>query len=380
MIPNRRIRGDDMSRNKNMWHDLIENVKYPIYAILLSFIIGSVFVIWAGESPLVAYAELFGGSLSGIPIIGETLLKTTPLIFTGLSIAFAFRAGLFNIGAEGQYVMGGLFTVIAGWVFRDLPGPLLMVAIIVSGALGGAFWAAIPGYLKAKRGIHEVIVTIMMNYIALFITNYFVRTILNPNTLLGTELKSYTVEIPEKARLAQFSDIIPAFGSSSLHTGILLAIVCAFAMWFILFKTSMGYEIRSVGNNPYAAEYGGISIQKNIILSMVFSGALAGLAGATTVAGLSYKVDQSSHSPGYGFTGIAVALVGKNHPIGVLASAFLFGILANGARKMEVAGIPKEIVGIIQGIIIIFIAGDAILKYFPELRKKIFKTKNKEVA
>lgn len=369
-----------MNNKNKIWHDLVEGIKYPLYAILLSFIIGSVFVIWVGESPIVAYSALFEGALNGAPRIGETLLKTTPLIFTGLSIAFAFRAGLFNIGAEGQYVIGTLFTVIAGWVFRDLPGPLLLVAILLSGALGGALWAAIPGYLKAKRGIHEVIVTIMMNYIALYITNYLVRTALNPKTLLGSELKAYSVMIPEKARLAQFSDILPIFGSSSLHVGILIAVACAILTWYILFKTSMGYEIRSVGNNPYAAEYGGISIQKNIILSMVISGALAGLAGATTVAGLSFKVDQSPGSPGYGFTGIAVALVGKNHPIGILASAFLFGIMANGARKMQIAGIPKEIVGIIQGIIIIFIAGEAILRYFPELRKKIFKTKQKEVA
>lgn len=349
---------------------LLDNVKFPLLAIFLSFIIGSIFILAAGKSPFVAYGALFSGSLFGLPRIGETLLKTTPLIFTGLSISFAFRAGLFNIGAEGQVVMGSLFAIIAGYIFRDLPGILLVSMIMIFGALGGAIWAAIPGVLKAKIGVHEVIVTIMLNYMALFVSNYFIRTSLNPSRLMGTEQKAYSVLIPEHGRLLQLTEIIPAFEYSSVHTGLILAIVSAFVIYFLLFKTTLGYELRSVGNNPYAAEYGGISISKNIVLSMVISGALSGLAGATTVAGLTFKIDQASSSAGYGFTGIAVALVGKNHPLGVLVSALLFGLLANGARKMQLAGIPSEIVGIIQGIIIIFIAGEAILKYLPSFGKK----------
>ena len=353
----------------NKFKIFVDNIKFPLLAIFLSFIIGSIFIIAAGKSPLVAYGALFSGSLFGVPRIGETLLKTTPLIFTGLSIAFAFRAGLFNIGAEGQVVMGSLFAVIAGYIFRDLPGILLVPMIMIFGGLGGAIWAAIPGVLKAKLGVHEVIVTIMLNYMALFVSNYMIIAVLNPSILSGTERKAYSVLIPEHGRLMQLTDIIPAFEYSSVNSGLILAIVIAFVIYFLLFKTTLGYELRSVGNNPYAAEYGGISISKNIILSMVISGALAGLAGATTVAGLTFKIDQASSSAGYVFTGIAVALVGKNHPLGVLISALLFGILANGARKMQLAGIPSEIVGIIQGIIIIFIAGEAILKYLPSLKK-----------
>lgn len=360
---------------ENKFKLFADSIKFPLLAIFLSFIIGSIFIIAAGKSPLVAYGALFQGSLFGLPRIGETLLKTTPLIFTGLSISFAFRAGLFNIGAEGQVVIGALFAVIAGYVFRDLPGILLVPAIIVSGAIGGALWAAIPGILKAKIGVHEVIVTIMLNYVSIHVSNYFIRTILNPSRLQGTEQKAYSVMLPDHGRLTQLTDWIPAFDYSSIHTGLLVAIACAFIIYFLLFKTTLGYELRSVGNNPFAAEYGGISISKNIVLSMVISGALAGLAGATTVAGLTFKIDQTSHSAGYGFTGIAVALVGKNHPLGVLASALLFGILANGATKMQIAGIPSEIVGIIQGIIIIFIAGEAILKYLPSIKKN-----KKEVA
>ncbi|MCT4633200.1 MAG: ABC transporter permease [Firmicutes bacterium] len=352
---------------------VLDNMKFPVIAIVLSFIIGTFFILWTGNNPLIAYGALFGGSLGDIPKIGQTLLKTTPLIFTGLSVAFAFRTGLFNIGAEGQYVMGALFSVIAGYVFRGMPGFILVPAILISGALGGAIWAFIPGVLKAKMGIHEVIVTIMLNYTALFVSNFFIRTIMNPKTLMGTEQKAYSVLIPEHGRLTQLTEIFPPFDYSSVNTGIFVAILVAIGVWFILFKTTMGYELRSVGHNPTASEYGGISITKNIILSMVIAGALAGLAGSTIVAGLTYKIDMASASAGYGFTGISVALVGKNHPIGVLASALLFGIMSNGSRSMQIAGIPKEVVGIIQGIIIIFIAGEAILKVLPawqERRKK----------
>lgn len=359
---------------------LLDNIKFPLIAILLSFLVGSIFIIWTGNNPLVAYGALFGGSLGSVSRIGETLLKTTPLIFTGLSIAFAFRTGLFNIGAEGQYVMGTLFTVTAAWIFRDLPGFLLVPTILISGALGGGLWAMIPGVLKAKLGIHEVIVTIMLNYTGLFIANFFIRTSLNPSRLLGTEQKAYSVLVSEHGRLTQLTDIFPVFGTSSVNTGIIIAVVVAIVTWYVLFKTTLGYEIRSVGNNPYAAEYGGISVSRNMILAFAISGMMAGLAGATVVAGLTYKIDQSSHSPGYGFTGIAVALVGKNHPIGVLASALLFGILSNGARKMQIAGIPKEIVDIIQGLIIIFIAAEAILKYMPDIKEKLTGKKDKEVA
>lgn len=362
----------------NKFKQYTDAFKFPLISIFLAFIVGAVFILMTGNSPIDAYAALFGGSLGGLNRIGETLLKTTPLIFTGLSIAFAFRCGLFNIGAEGQFVIGSLFTVAAGYIFRDLPGFILIPVILLSGAIGGGLWASIPGVLKAKFGINEVIVTIMLNYVSLFLSNFFVRTALNPSRLQGTEIKAYSVMLPDKARLPLLSDIIPGFGSSSAHIGIFIAIIVAIFIWFVLFKTTFGYEVRSVGSNPSGAEYGGISVAKNIILSMVVSGMLAGLAGATLVSGLTFKIDQAAGTPQYGFTGIAVALVGKSHPLGVLASALLFGILSNGARKMQIAGIPQEVVGIIQGIIIIFIAGEVILRYVPDMIKR--SKAKKEVA
>lgn len=367
------------NKDQKMLNVVVENVKFPLLAIFISFIIGALFIIWTGNNPILAYYELFSGSLGTFGRFGESLLKTTPLIFTGLAFAFAFRCGLFNIGVEGQYIMGAIFTAGAGWVFRDLPGGILVVLLLLAGTLGGALWAFIPGILKAKRGVHEVIVAIMLNYTALYLSNFIVRTVLNPSVLLGTEKKAYTVMIPETGRLLPLAKLIPAFGYSSVNIGFFVAVAMAFLIWFLLFKTTLGYEVRSVGHNPYASEYGGINIAKNITLAMVISGALAGLAGAVTVAGLSFKVDQAAGMPGYGFGGIAVALVGKNHPIGILASALLFGVLANGERKMQMAGIPKEVVGIIQAIIIIFIAAEQIAKYLPDIKKKFFKDKTQEV-
>lgn len=358
----------------------LNNIKFPIFAVLLSFIIGAIFIILSGNNPLVAYAALFGGSLGSLSRIGETLLKTTPLIFTGLAIAFAFRCGLFNIGAEGQYVIGAISTVAAAYFLQNLPLPsiIIILLVLVCGALGGAIWAGITGFLKAKLGINEVITSIMLNYTSLYVSNFFVRTYLNPSVLQGDAVKAHTVIVPDSLKLTKLSEWIGAFGHSSLHTGIFIAILCAIAVYFILFKMSLGYEIRSVGQSPFAAEYGGISITKNLVYAMLISGALAGLAGSTQIMGLTYKVDMSPALPGYGFDGIAVAMVGKNHPLGVLVSALLFGILKNGERKMQIEGIPKEVVGIIQAVIIIFIAGEQLVKYISKAKAK--KNETKEVA
>lgn len=356
----------------------MESIKFPLITIFLSFIIGAIFIIWTGNNPFVAYGALLSGSLGSISKFGETLLKTTPLIFTGLAVAFAFRSGLFNIGAEGQYVIGAITTISAAYIFRDLEWFIAIPLILIFGALGGGLWASIAGYLKAKIGVHEVIITIMLNHISLQVSNYIVRAVLNPSIINGTEQKAHTIMLYDSFKLTKLKEWFSVFGYSSVNTGLFLALICAIVAYFILFKTTLGYEIRSVGNNPYAAEYGGISVSKNLILSMFISGAFAGLAGAVQVTGLVYKVDQTSASAGYGFTGIAVALVGKNHPIGVIASALLFGILNNGANKMQMEGIPKEVVGIIQGVIIIFLAGEQILKYISKNKEK--RNNNKEVA
>ncbi|MBN2286794.1 MAG: ABC transporter permease [Tissierellales bacterium] len=356
---------------KKIWNSM----KFPLIAIVLGFLVGAIFIIASDNSPIVAYQALFQGSLSSFSSFGETLYKTTPILFTGLAIAVAFRTGLFNIGAEGQYIVGAISAVAAGWYFQGLPHLPLIIAIVISGALAGALWASIAGFLKAKIGVHEVITTIMLNYTALHLSNYIAKAVLNPQVLEGTEKKAHTVSLTDAGKLTKLNEIIPQFEYSSAHTGIFIALAMVFVIYILLFKTSIGYELRSVGKNPDAAEYGGINKTKNIIISMAISGSLAGMAGAVQVAGLLYKVSQTPNMPGYGFDGIAVALVGQNHPIGIIFSALLFGILSNGSRKMQIAGIPKEIIGIIQGVIIVFVAADQMSKILEKRKKAKIKPK-----
>jgi simple sugar transport system permease protein len=356
---------------KTRFEKIWDSFRLPMFAVILGFVVGAICIVIAGSNPLVAYAALFQGSLGSITSFGETLYKMTPIVFTGLSVALAFRCGLFNIGAEGQYIAGSIVAIVTGWVFKDMPGIILIPMILIMGIVAGGIWGGIAGYLKARFGVHEVITTIMLNYIALHTSNYLVRTVLNPETLIpGSIREAFTVSVPEQAKLIKLNAILPQFTYSSAHVGIFIAIAAAIFIYFLLFKTTVGYEIRSVGLSPDAAEYGGISKQKNTILAMFLAGGLSGLAGAVQVTGLIYSVNQVSMLPGYGFTGISVALVGVNHPLGVLASGLLFGILDNGARQMQLAGIPKEITGIIQAVILIFIAGELIVKFISDRNKK----------
>jgi ABC-type uncharacterized transport system permease subunit len=364
---------------KNKWAKMWDSFRLPVFAVALGFFIGAICIVIVGSNPIIAYAALFKGSLGSLTSFGETLYKMTPIVFTGLSVALAFRCGLFNIGAEGQYIVGCIMAIVTGWIFKDMPGIVLIPLILFMGILGGGIWGGIAGFLKARFGVHEVITTIMLNYIALHTSNYLVRSVLNPEILIpGSKREAFTVAIPEQAKLLKLSEVIPQFTYSSAHIGIFIAIVTAILIYFLLFKTTVGYEIRSVGFSPDAAEYGGISKRKNTILAMFLAGGLAGLAGAIQVTGLIYMVNQVPMMPGYGFTGISVALVGVSHPLGVLASGLLFGILDNGARQMQLAGIPKEITGIIQAVILLFIAGELIVKMISDKRKKVMSSKEVE--
>ncbi len=345
-------------------------LKLPVIAVIVGFLVGAVCILIAGSNPATAYAALFRGSLGSIPSFGETLYKVTPILLTGLSAAIGFRCGLFNIGSEGQYVIASIATVAGAWYLQGLPSFILVPLLLMLGILSGGVWGGIAGILKANMGINEVISTIMLNWIALYLSNYLVRTVLNPSTILGDISKGHTVIVPDAARLVKFKEFIPAFGYSSAHTGILIALAAAFGMWFLLFKTTLGYEIRGVGLNPQAAEYGGINNKKNTFLAMFISGGLAGLAGSVQILGLVYMVNQSTELPGYGFTGLSVALVGLSHPLGCIPAALLFGILDNGSRQMQLSGIPKEITKIISAVILVFVAGALLMKYVPEYFEK----------
>jgi len=290
----------------------------------------------------------------------ESLVVTTPYIFTGVAIALGFQAGVFNIGAEGQLYMGAIMAAWAGWTFKGLP-PILHVPLALSvGTLFGALWGYIPGWLKAKTGAHEVINTIMMNYIAFNFSEYLIRgPFEDPTTPFKTPL------IEQSAHLLRFFE-----GTTlRLHIGFFLAIAVSVLVWYVLYKTTWGFELRSVGLNPHASRYAGMSSSLITILAMTASGALSGMAGAVEMLGVNFRQTQAL-STGYGFDAIAVALLANNHPVLCIITAMLFGFLRHGSRVMQInTGIPIDIISILQAFIIFFIAAPAIIRSIYRLKE-----------
>lgn len=313
----------------------------------------------AWRSASQAYGALYSGSLGGASAISESLVSATPYIFTGLAVAVGFRGGLFNIGAEGQLLVAAGVAVVIGYTFQ-LPAIIHLPLAIVGGAIGGAIYGAIPGYLKAKTGAHEVINTIMLNYIAF---RFFSWAFTGPLRRPGGEAP-VTSEVLPTAYLPRL------FEGYRLHWGFILALLVAFGCWWLLFKTTLGFEIRTVGANPNAARYGGIKITRIMVLTMGISGALAGLAGVGEVLGLNHFL-ADGFSAGYGFDAIALALLGKSHPLGVVLAALLFGTLRNGATRMQsIASIPIDIISVVQAMVIVFIAAPAIVRWIYRVRVK----------
>jgi ABC-type uncharacterized transport system permease subunit len=287
----------------------------------------------------------------------ESLTASSPYIITGLAVAVGFKCGLFNIGVEGQFLMGSLAAAWVGYTFR-LPLAIHLPLALVGGIIGGAIWAAIPGYLKAATGAHEVVNTIMMNYIAFRLSDWLLN-----GPMMATGYRPVTPVVEQTAALPRlFADPL------RFNIGFFLALLIAVFVYWLLFKTTIGFEIRAVGTNPNAAKYAGMNVTRNFILTMVISGGLAGLAGAVQVLGTDLWVGMG-FSAGYGFDSLAVALLGNSHPLGVVLAALLFGTMRNGARNMQsMAGIPIDIVSIIQGLVIIFVAAPAIIRWIYHIR------------
>ncbi|HEY8891252.1 MAG TPA: ABC transporter permease [Clostridium sp.] len=350
----------------NLVKDGLKMLAFPLLSIVVSMFVAVFFVMWAKGYSILQYfsalGDLFGliykGGFGNTRVTFVTISEVTPLIFTGVANAIAFKCGLFNIGVAGQFILGMLAAAFVG----TIPGlnPVIhVVLIILAGIIAGGIWGAIPGYLKAKVGTHEVINTIMMNYISMFLANYLIL-----RTSFGVVGDASSPDIQSSAELHRF------VSGSGANISIFLAIAVAIFIFWLLWKTTVGYEIRAVGINPHAAEYGGINVAKNTMLAMALSGAIAGVGGATQVAGVLHNVKDFMALPSYGFDGIAVALLAKSNPIGCIASALLFGTLNSSARTLQLNGIPKDIVYLIQAIIIIFVATDYIVKYFSERKKK----------
>lgn len=356
---------------------------YTILAIVLGIIIGSIILLISGTNPVEAYKVIFLGAFGKPKYISWTIVKAVPLILTGLSVAFAFNTGLFNIGAEGQYIVGSIGALVVG-LLLDLPPVVHGLVALLVGALCGYLWGAIVGILKAKFQVNEVISSIMMNWIAFYLSNYLLsfpilRSIESDNSYPIKQSASIKIagvwKMSESGRayLAQhkfLKDIL----NPPLNFGIIIAIIAALVVWYILKKTTLGYELRAVGFNEKAAEYGGIDINKSIVKSMGIAGILAGLAGAITVLGVSGDIGIMAVQEGYGFDGMAVALIAGNNPLGTIPAALLYAGLTYGGGKLTTIGTYSEVVNIIIGIMILFIAMpkllDMIKFFFTKWSKK----------
>lgn len=332
-----------------------------IAAVAVALLLGGVVMKLSGANPIEAYAALFRGALIGKRAIAETLIYSAPLILGGLAFILSFRAGLFNIGIEGQLIVGGFVAALVGAWDLGLPAPLYVPLALLSGAIGGAVWGFIPGFLKAKAGAHEVITTIMLNYLAMRMITYL--TLRRSDILPVDPTYIATEKVVEAARLPL---LMPP---TRLHFGIVIAIAAAIILWYVMFNTRFGYNVRAVGLNPGASLYGGIKWGATIIIAMSVAGALAGLAGAGESLGLHGR--HWATAPGYGFTAIAVGLVGRNHPIGVIFAGLLFGVLNAGGPSMQSANVSKEIVQLIQGFIILAVAALEVANRLPAIRSRM---------
>jgi simple sugar transport system permease protein len=345
----------------------LESLLIPFLAIVTAIVLGGIIIASVRGNPFLAYYGLVQGSFGSAKALSETAVWATPYIFAGLAVALAFKGGLFNIGAEGQLALGATVSALIGyalpdWLGIDIPAIIHLPLTILVGITAGAFWAAIVGFLKAYTGGHEVINTIMMNYIALNTISFLLNGPMkdrDPNNVIAR-----TPLIAESARMPAI------FEGFRIHWGFVLALIVAFIVWWLLNKTTLGFEIRTVGANPDAAKYAGINVKRTIIITMTLSGLLAGMAGALEVTGLNFR-HELGFSIGYGFDAIAIALLGKSHPLGVVLAAILFAAMRNGATRMQfLTQLPVDLISVLQALILLFVAADDIIRYIYRIKAK----------
>lgn len=348
----------DTPKSATSWLGKVwRGIRVPFVSVLLAMLIGAILLAVSGANPLSAYAALFKGAFGNLNALGRTLEKTTPLLFSGLAITFAFKAGLFNIGAQGQLLIGAIVAAGIGFGVEGLPAIIHIPLALLGGIVAGGLFGAIPGILKTTTGASEVITTIMLNYIAINITDFLADGIWKDTS--ATNVVARTPEILPTAEIPKIA---------GLPLGFLIAIIATVIVWWLLNRTTLGFEVRTAGMSPRTAKYAGIKVAKTIVLTMVISGMLAGAGGAVETQGVVGRF-QPGFNVGLGFDGITVALLGKTNPFGNVFAAFLIGAMKAGASKMQFdAGVAAEITSVIQALMLFFIAADMIVRWIIRVR------------
>lgn len=346
----------------------------PVFATLAALAVGAVMLLALGANPLEAFGALIDGAFGSGNALADTVVKATPLLLIGLGICISFRGNVINIGGEGQMIVGALSATALGLAFPEWPGIVMIPLALVIGFLGGAVWGGIPGALKAYFNVNEILSTIMMNAIAVQLMNFMLS-----GPMIDPIMSSQDSQIPQTARLSTAFDL-PRLVPTRLHLGALIAVVLAFLVYLLLWRTTLGYRIRAVGQNPFASRYAGIDVKRQIVMALLLSGAFAGLAGATQVFGVNHRMITDGSATGFtgsaGFNGIVAALFGQLHPIGTIPASFLFGALLVGANKMQrVVQVPSAMIIALNGLVVVFVVSSEIWR-----RKREQKRRTEELA
>jgi len=338
------------------WKDMAFNAALPTSGMLAALLVGAVMLLLMRANPLTAYAAMISGALGNVTGITQSLAKATPLLLVGLGICIAFRASVINIGAEGQIIAGALMATWFPLTFRTWPGWLLIPSTMIMGFVAGAAWGFVPGVLKARLNVNEILSTVMMNAIALQLMNLLLRgPLIDPAGVTAGTYLAQSERLPEQVWLPK---LVP---QTLLHAGAIIAVVLAIAVYIFLWRTTIGYRIRAVGLNPDASRYAGINVPFYQALSLTLAGGFAGLAGVVEVIGVQHQLLEGITS-GYGFSGIVAALFGGLHPLGLIPASWLFGSLLVGADKMQRAvQVPSALVNTIMGLVVLFVVGSALL-------------------
>lgn len=334
----------------------LASILISVASVVAALLIGAVMLLTLGANPIEGYATMFSAAFGTLDGLAATAVKSIPLMLVGVGICIAFRANVINIGGEGQMVLGGLFATMTALAFHGLPSVILVPLVLIAGMIGGGLWGAIPGALKAYYNVSEILSTIMLNIVAVQLMNFLLRgPLIDPGEIeRGTR-------IPQTARLPESSDLPVLVDSLNFHSGFIIALIAAIAAWVLLWRTGLGFRLRSVGLNPDAARYAGIPVKRSIVIAMMLSGAMSGLAGAILVFGSeSHRMVTDGSTMGFtgsaGFNGIVVALFGALHPLWTIPSSFLFGGMLVGANSLQrVAQVPSALVIALNGLIVVFV-------------------------